>query len=415
MIRIPDVIKLSLRQRFFRFVAKAQSVLHLDAWFPQIPMAIAVGLLGVLAILDALPHLAQIFPELAALAPSPSLTQAPLLSALGTIPEATVGFVLLLMAFGLLLRSRFSWAVTLVLAAAMLSILLHHYGFVWSGVVILNAVILVALLLFRRHFARSSVAAGTLFAAISILLLMSYAVLGSYVLGAGFSPPIRNLVSALYFAVVTMSTVGYGDIVPKSEDARLFVISIIILGITVFATSISAIVVPLVNGRMQRLLMGEKKRGHRNHYLIIGDNPLAQNTYRALRARHLSALVLLPVMPEHRWMAEKDLMIGDATDLNVLRKAGAEYALGVLALRDIDSENAFITLAAKELAISGKTVAAVQNSKNLERLRQIGADLIISPEVLGSELLALTLSGEELAGDTIISKLFTAKAEGIEA
>ena len=415
MIRIPDVMRLSLRQRLFRFAAKTRVVLRLDAWFPQIPMALAVGLLGVLAILNALSHLTQIFPELADLAPSTSLSQAPLLSALGTIPEAVVGIVLLLMASGLLFRSRFSWAITLVLAAAMLAMLLHHYGFVWSGVTIFNAVILVTLLLFRRHFARSSVAAGTLFAAISILLLMSYAVLGSYVLGAGFSPPIKNLVSALYFAVVTMSTVGYGDIVPKSEDARFFVISIIILGITVFATSISAVVVPLVNGRMQRLLMGEKKRGHRNHYLIIGDNALAQNTYRALRARHLLALVLVPVTPEHAWMAKEDLMIGDATDLDVLRKAGAGCALGVLALRVIDSENAFIILAAKELAVPGKTVAAVQNSKNLERLRQIGADLIISPEVLGGELLALTLSGEELAGDSIISKLFTAKAEGVAA
>jgi TrkA-N domain. len=89
--------------------------------------------------------------------------------------------------------------------------------------------------------------------------------------------------------------------------------------------------------------------------------------------------------------------------------------LGVLALRVVDSENAFIVLAAKELAIPGKTVAAVQDGKNLERLRQIGVDLIISPEVLGGELLALTLSGEELVGDTIISKLFTAKAEGAEA
>ena len=415
MIRIPDVMRLSLRQRLFRFAAKTRVVLRLDVWFPQIPMSLAVGLLGVLAILNAVPHLTQIFPELTDLAPSTSLSQAPLLSALGTIPEAVVGIVLLLMAFGLLFLSRFSWAITVVLAAAMLAILLHHYGFVWSSATIFNAVILVTLLLFRRHFARSSVAAGTLFAAISILLLMSYAVLGSYVLGAGFSPPIKNLVNALYFAVVTMSTVGYGDIVPKSEDARFFVISIIILGITVFATSISAVVVPLVNGRMQRLLMGEKKRGHRNHYLIIGDNALAQNTYRALLARHFQALVLVPVTPEHAWMAQEDLMIGDATDLDVLRKAGAEYALGILALRIIDSENAFIILAAKELASPGKTVAAVQNSKNLERLRQIGVDLIISPEVLGGELLALTLSGEELAGDAIISKLFTVKAEEVTA
>ncbi|MFA7656333.1 voltage-gated potassium channel protein [Acidithiobacillus thiooxidans] len=415
MIRIPDVMRLSLRQRLFRFAAKARAVLYLDHWFPHIPMALAVGLLGALAILNALPDLLHIFPELAELAPSTSLTQAPLLSALGTVPEAVLGIVLLLMAFGLLFRSRFSWAITLILAGAMLAMLLHHYGLDWSGFTIFNAVILIALLLFRRHFAHSSVAAGTLFAVISILLLMSYAVLGSYVLGAGFSPPITNLISALYFAVVTMSTVGYGDIVPKSTDARFFVISIIILGITVFATSISAVIVPLLNGRMQRLLMGGEKRHYRNHYLIIGDNMLAQNTYRALRARHLRTLVMVPAPPENQWMANEDLMVGDATDLEVLRRAGAECALGILALRVIDSENAFIILAAKELNAPGKTVAAVQDAKNLERLRQIGADLIISPDVLGGELLAMTLSGEEMQGDIIINKLFAAKTEGAEA
>lgn len=415
MIRMPDIVRLSPRQRLLRFAVRIRAVLYLEAWFPQIPLALAVGLLGALAVLDALPHLTRLFPELADLAPAASLTQSSLLSALGTVPEAVVGTVLLLMAFGLLFRSRFSWAITLVLAAAMLAMLLHHYGLVWSGVTVFNAMILVALLVFRRHFARSSVAAGTLFAAISILLLMSYAVLGSYVLGAGFSPPIKDLVSALYFAVVTMSTVGYGDIVPKSEDARFFVVSIIILGITVFATSISAVVVPLLNGRMQHLLMGEKKRVWRNHYLIIGNNALAQNTYHALRARHLPALVLLPAVPEHAWMAEGDLMIGDATDSDVLRRAGVERALGVLALRVIDSENAFIVLAAKEVATPGKMVAAVQDGKNLERLRQVGADLIIAPEVLGGELLALTLSGEELEGSTIINRLFTAAAEGVEA
>ncbi|WP_175438504.1 NAD-binding protein, partial [Acidithiobacillus thiooxidans] len=81
----------------------------------------------------------------------------------------------------------------------------------------------------------------------------------------------------------------------------------------------------------------------------------------------------------------------------------------------IDSENAFIILAAKELNAPGKTVAAVQDAKNLERLRQIGADLIISPDVLGGELLAMTLSGEEMQGDIIINKLFAAKTEGAEA
>ena len=191
------------------------------------------------------------------------------------------------MAFGLVFRSRRSWALTLMISAISLALLLHRYQHLSVAMLIFNGLILLGLLIFRRHFSRSSVAAGTLFAFLSIVLLLSYAVFGSYVLGAGFSPQIKSLDSALYFAVVTMSTVGYGDIVPKSPEARYFVISIIILGITVFATSISAVVVPLINGRMQRLLLGEKKSDWSDHYVLIGDNLFAQNTYRALRRRHL--------------------------------------------------------------------------------------------------------------------------------
>lgn len=291
-MKVPELIQFSWWQRWSRTGARVQAALRLEHWFPHVPMALAVGLLGALSVLETLPSLAKVFPELQVITPTTSLTQVPLLSALGTVPELVAGIVLLIMAFGLLFRSRFSWVITLLLAAVTLALLVHQFGWTWNGMMVFNVAILLALLIFRNHFARSSVAAGSLFAVVSVLLLMSYAVFGAYVLGAGFSPKINNLVTALYFSVVTMSTVGYGDIVPKSEDARLFVVSIILLGITVFATSISAVIVPLVSGRMQRLLLGEKKSRRRNHYLLVGDNALAQNTYRALRERHLPVLVI---------------------------------------------------------------------------------------------------------------------------
>ncbi|MCR2479416.1 ion channel, partial [Salmonella enterica] len=85
-----------------------------------------------------------------------------------------------------------------------------------------------------------SVTAGSLFALVSIVSLLIYAVFGTLYLGDEFNPPIKDAATALYFSIVSMSTVGYGDITPHSNAARLFTASIIILGITVFATSISA-------------------------------------------------------------------------------------------------------------------------------------------------------------------------------
>ena len=68
----------------------------------------------------------------------------------------------------------------------------------------------------------------------------------------------------------------------------------------------------------------------------------------------------------------------------------------MLALMDDDSENAFVVLAAKELKVSAKTVAAVNDAKHLSRIRHVHPDMIIAPQVLGGELLTSMLTGERI-------------------
>ena len=378
----------------------------MDHWFPHLPVAVAAALLGLLSLFDGISRVAPAFPAMLRMKPVLHIGQIAAMRGLGGLPEAAAGAVLLAMSFGLAFRSRLAWVIALIISAATLSLMLHQAELRWGALTALNGVVLVALIIFYRYFSKSSLAAGTMFSLISVLLLLGYSVFGSFVLGQGFSPPITNLVGALYFSVVTLSTVGYGDIVPKTSDARFFVISMIILGITVFATSISAVIVPLVNGRMQRLLAGEKKRMRQDHYIVIGDNALAHNTYRELKTRHLAATVILSNQPENPWMAPDDLVVGDASDIETLRKAGGDKALAILALRADDSENAFIVMAAKELGGKARTVAAVKDSKNLQRVRRVGPDLIIAPDILGGELLAMAISGEELSGDNILKNLF---------
>ncbi|WP_205690512.1 ion channel, partial [Poseidonibacter lekithochrous] len=81
--------------------------------------------------------------------------------------------------------------------------------------------------------------------------------------------PINDLSTALYYAIETMTTVGYGDIVPVSEPARLFTISVIIAGITVFATSLTSVLGPAVQSGYERLTKGKtKKMKRKNHFII---------------------------------------------------------------------------------------------------------------------------------------------------
>jgi voltage-gated potassium channel len=268
-----------------------------------------------------------------------------------------------------------------------------------------NAFVLASLLISARIFNRSSLASATLFAVVSVVSLLIYAVFGSFLLGTDFAPPIGDLVTALYYAMVTMSTVGYGDIVPKTPEAKLFAISVIMLGITVFATSLSALLMPLINRRMETLLAAKEKGIIRsNHYVIVSDSALARNAARELKARDQPVTFVLAHPPEPG-MAEEDVVVGDASDLDVLRHAQTGDAKAILALGADDSDNAFVVMAAKELSDKVKTVAVVNDSRNMARVKRVHPDLIIAPQVLGGELLAMALSGEAMQSERLMQQL----------
>ena len=395
-----DVLRLDPWMRAAQGLEQMRRRLRFSLWFPHIPLGLLVALLGAINLLPTLHFLA-------------AAHHVPIFSRLLTarvlhgVPQAVAGLMLLAMAGGLLWRSRLSWAMALLLTAATLAIAWHRPMGASSTLTVFNGLTFLALLLFQRRFDRSSLAAGTLFAAVSVLLLLGYAVCGALVLGRGFAPPITKLTTALYFSVVTMSTVGYGDIVPKTADARFFVISVIILGITVFATSISAVIVPAVTGRMQRLMKGESTRMTRkNHYIIVGNTSLSRNTCRELLARHLPVTVIVTSSVDPAEFGDADVVVGDPSDSETLQRAGVLQAAAILALRDDDSENAFTVLAVKELSADIRTVAAVNHSKNMTRVRNVHPDMVIAPQVMGGELLAMALNNEPMDSDTVITKLF---------
>ncbi|MGC2221785.1 MAG: ion channel, partial [Methylocella sp.] len=246
-------------------------------------------------------------------------------------------------------------------------------------------------------------AAGTLFAVTSALLLLIYAVFGSLYLGNQFSPPIKDLATSLYYSVVTMSTVGYGDITPKTVNARFFAISVMFLGLAVFATSVTAIAGPMI----ARLTKPKEKRMKRtNHFIVIGATPLAYNTYREFKKRNQEVTLVMPQAPASGDIDADDLIVGDANSLETLRKACADQAQAVLAMRADDSDNAFIVLAVKELKGRAKTVIAISDSKHMERIKLVQPDIVIAPEVLGGELLAMVLSGEAVTSDFLVNRFF---------
>lgn len=380
--------------------------LRMSSWFPHIPLMLGVMLLGVLQLMPSLRGIdlaAPLSPQLFAAFDKGFAS----LSGSG-VPMGLMGLLLLVMSVGLVARSRLAWVLIsmLVLGTMLLQLLpgnvdgKGHWGF--------EAGLLLALLLSRGQFRRTSLATATLFAVVGILLALGYGVLGAYALGSQFKPPINDFGTAIYFAVVTMSTVGFGDIVPKTPEARWFTLSLIVFGLAVFATSLTAIIGPMMNQRLMNFLQpGKKHMKRKDHIIVVGDNSLARNTIKALVARGMPVTVIWKHRPPEGADAPEDLLIGDAADADLLRTAEVDKARAVLALSEDDSDNAFVVLAAKEVNEKVRTVVTVSDVHNLMRVRRVHPDIVLALPVLGGELLAMAISGEEIRADALIDQLFT--------
>ncbi|MGH8218883.1 MAG: NAD-binding protein [Steroidobacteraceae bacterium] len=383
-------------------------LLRLRSWFPHVPLALIVGLAGLAQLMLASGSLHRLI-ALSGGGRSVVINVAGHLDVLAIrgVPQEAIGALLLLAGVGLVFRSRLVWVLTFLLTLATVGLEFSPLSTASKALIAFNVLLLIVLLLARRSFTRASLATGTLFALTAVLVALGYGVLGSYVLGTGFRPRITNVTDAIYFAVVTMSTVGYGDFTPQSPSARLFTVSLIVFGLAVFATSLTAIVGPLIDTRLMRLLQPRRKRRMKRsqHIIVIGDGPLAHNCAKALTARGLHATVVRLQAPPEGLETPDDLVVGDGSDTELLRSIGIEQARAVLALSDEDAYNAFVVLAAKEGNPGIRTVAAVSSDANSSRVSRVHPDVVLSLPLIGSELLAMALTGEEIQADALVSQL----------
>lgn len=388
-------------QRMRIVVRRIHGILRGDAWFPHVPLAILMALGGVGLLQADLgsrweSFLAQLMRGQTNIEPS-------------VLPPLLIGVGMLIMAVGLLLRSRLAWTMALLLAAT--AAVSMFFGVHSNGPLLLAyfIIMLALLLLSWRQFDHSSIAASTLFALTSVVMLLVYATFGAYYLGQDFDPKITDLVTALYFSMVTMSTVGYGDVTPQTSEAMLFTVSVIILGVAVFATSLTAVIAPTVSRSLERIVQNKGSGMKReNHFVVIGTSPLANNTWRELtrRGQAVTRIVRDVGKLDNADVEKADVVSGDPGSVEVLREAGGEKATAILAMLDDDSENAFAILAARELGGHARTVAAVNDAEHMERIRLVQPNVVIAPQILGGELAAMLLCGEEITSEHVMRHVF---------
>jgi voltage-gated potassium channel len=203
-----------------------------------------------------------------------------------------------------------------------------------------------------------------------------------------------GLMDSLYMSVITLATVGYGEVHEVSQPGRLFTVILIVLGVGFFLYVIGNIIQFLVEGRL-RIILGRRKLDkqlgeEKDHYIICGYGRIGRVLCKFLREKHLEVVVIESDPDRIPILDEDDILYvsGNATDEVNLRKAGIERAKGLVTALGTDAENVFLLLTAKQLNPQLYTVARASQNVTKNTLSAAGANMVVSPYDVGARRMA---------------------------
>lgn len=204
-----------------------------------------------------------------------------------------------------------------------------------------------------------------------------------------------GFLDALYYASVTVTTTGYGDIAAVTGTTRLTALLLITPARILFLILVVGTTVEVLTERSRQLLLTQRwRRQVKDHHVICGYGSTGEAATKAVLAQGAepaSIVVVDSVAAAVERATESGLtgVLGDASRVAVLRQAAVEHAASVIVTPNRDDTAVLVTLTARELNPDAHIVAAVREKENLHLLRQSGADAVIDSSAAVGRLLGL--------------------------
>lgn len=239
----------------------------------------------------------------------------------------------------------------------------------------------------RKIFTRVLYALAALFLAVLIVYLDrdGYRDIESAPVPGGLS-----LLDCLYYATVSLSTTGYGDITPVTPSARLINVLVITpLRVAFLIVLIGTTVETLTAASRQALKIQRWRNSVRNHTVVIGYGTKGKTAVAAMIGDGVLPGDIVVVDTDQSALdrastAQLVTVRGDANKSDVLRLAGAQHAASIIVATNSDPTAVLVTLTARELAPKAKIIASIREAENQHLLRQSGADsVVVSSETAG--------------------------------
>lgn len=203
-----------------------------------------------------------------------------------------------------------------------------------------------------------------------------------------------ELFDALFMTLITLSTVGYGEVIELSTAGRVFTGGLIVVGVgAALYTAATAIEVGLekvLGGTLARRRMTRDIAKTQQHVIVCGFGRVGHHAVASLEESGTPVVVIEADPARAASARERTQLVveGDATHDEVLHAAGISRARSLIACVRDDADNLVIVLSAKHLAPGLLVIARATGTEAEEKLRLAGADRVVAPQVVGAERLA---------------------------
>jgi voltage-gated potassium channel len=245
-----------------------------------------------------------------------------------------------------------------------------------------------------------------LYALIAIFVVISIGAFGFHLI-EGFS-----VLDSIYLATETVTTVGYGDLSPKSTTGRVFAIFFMLVGAGTVLYALTSLVQTLFQAELIEMLDSRRKIKEmeklQNHYIVCGAGRVGKRIIRSLQKQNIPFVVI--EREERKGAPVADycdyVIIGDATLEETLKRAGVERAKGLASCLADDAANVYVVLTARGLNGNMHIVARAVEEEAEPKLIRAGANRVVAPTIIGSQSMARALLKPTIADfmDSIVAE-----------
>lgn len=212
---------------------------------------------------------------------------------------------------------------------------------------------------------------------------------GGYMIIEGWS-----FLDALYMTTITITTIGYGEVLPLSPGGRLYTIALIVVGVVIASYTVTAIIELLTSEKFLREMRNRRRRRMLskldNHCIICGFGRMGSSLAAELYSYGTPVVAIDPAPPAvERCEALGILALqGSGADDRVLREAGIQRAKSLVAATKSDAENVFIILTASGINPNLQIISRCNSEASIEKLKKAGANTVISPYSIAGKRIA---------------------------